>query len=53
MNSSILALDLVLTAILTYIQENRNEIDAMPQDEFVTLSDTLQAKRKAWMAKYK
>jgi len=51
-NSTILAIDLIMTAILTYIQENKDEIDAMTPEEFLAFSDTLQAKRKAWLSKY-
>ena len=51
-NSTILAIDLIMTAILTYIQENKDEIDAMTDEEFSAFSDTLQSRRKAWMAKH-
>ena len=52
LNSSIIALDLIITAILTYIQENKEEIDAMPPEEFKEFSAMLQSRRKAWMGKY-
>ena len=51
-NSSILALDLILTAILQYVAANKSEIDAMPPDEFQAFADIMQAKRKMWLAKY-
>jgi hypothetical protein len=52
MNAKLLILDLVLTAILRFVAENRSEIDGMTDEEFQALADKLQSRRKEWMAKY-
>ena len=52
MNAELLALDLILTAILQYVFQNKEAIDAMTPEEFLKFADDLQAKRKIWMSKY-
>lgn len=51
-NSTLLIIDLVLTAILQYVNDHKSEIDTMTPEEFQVFADSLQAKRKDWLAKY-
>lgn len=45
MNSELLALSMLLSAVSQWINTNRQKIDALPAEEFKKLADRLSAER--------